>query len=255
MNIGPFTLNIAERLNLSGAPHERWEISYSGERFAWHHLPAGAKHSVIAAEFADDIAAWCADLHDEAPAADTQHTPHLRLIDVATGEVLGSMPWAAEVPGLRNAIPDERCPTWLVTSSHPQMAMSMSEEEFFRLRPAMVALHTERLERADDERRLMIENTPARSWITKLLPGAILTNNPDQWRAPTSWEVRHIVGEGSLTGISGAKAAELVGISPTNFRKYTASDDAKNRQNMGFAVWHTLLHSLDIQRMKPWSGQ
>lgn len=255
ISVGPFTLTTTERLNLSGAPHERWEIDYAGERFAWHHIPADSKHGEVAAAFADDIAAWCAELQDEPTNTKREAEPYLKLIDAATDEVLGTMPWSAEVEGLRNAIPDERHPTWLVTSTHPIMAMPMRDEEFSRLRPALVALHSERLERAEEQRKQVLAKNPSRGWICKLLPSAVLTSNPEEWRAPSSWEIRHIVGEGSLTGISGAKAADLVGISPTNFRKYTASDDAKNRQKMGFAVWHSLLHLLDIQRLALWSSR
>ncbi len=85
-------------------------------------------------------------------------------------------------------------------------------------------------------------------WIANLLPEAVLSTDLEQWRAPTSWELRHVVGEGSLTGISVAKAAGMVGITPANFRKYTASDTAKNRQPISYAAWHLLLQRLHILR-------
>ena len=85
-------------------------------------------------------------------------------------------------------------------------------------------------------------------WIANLLPDVVITNNPDDWRAPTSFEVRHVVGEGSFTGLSGAKAASLVGMTPANFRKYTAQDSAKNRQNISFAAWHLLLIRTGVLR-------
>ncbi|MDW0360835.1 hypothetical protein Q8G38_16095 [Halomonas venusta] len=87
------------------------------------------------------------------------------------------------------------------------------------------------------------------SWIADLLPSDVLTTNVDEWRAPTPWEIRHIVGEGSFIGISGAKAAALVGVTARNFRKYTAQDGAKSRQNMSFAMWHLLLHRLAVQKI------
>lgn len=254
ISVGPFTLSITERLNLSGVPHDRWDISYSEQRFAWHHVPAGASQSEIAAAFSDDISAWCVELHDEADTPALEPVDYLKLIDVATDQVVGTMPWAAEVEGLRNAIPDARFPTWLVTNTSPALAMPMTRDEFNRLRPAMVALHTERLDRAEGEARQKRAATPSRGWICKLLPGAVLSQNPATWRAPSSWEIRHIVGEGSLTRISGAKAAGLIGVTASNFRKYTAADDARTRQNMGFAMWHALLHTLDVQHMHRWSG-
>lgn len=85
-------------------------------------------------------------------------------------------------------------------------------------------------------------------WVKNLLPMDVITDDPDQWRAPTSWEIRHIVGEGSFTGISGAKAAALVGMTPQNFRKYTAADGASTRQNISFAAWHLLLKKLGVKK-------
>ncbi|MBH2008100.1 MAG: hypothetical protein I8H71_00465 [Xanthomonadaceae bacterium] len=59
--------------------------------------------------------------------------------------------------------------------------------------------------------------------------------------------MRYIVGEGSFTRVSGAKAAALVGVTPQNFRKYTAGDSAKNRQSISFSMWHLLLAKLQIK--------
>ena len=90
-------------------------------------------------------------------------------------------------------------------------------------------------------------NAPENAWITSLLPNEVLANTPSEWRSPTSWELRHMVGEGSFTGITGAKAAELVGVTPQNFRKYTAKEKASTHQKMGFAMWHLLLHKLEVK--------
>ena len=87
------------------------------------------------------------------------------------------------------------------------------------------------------------------AWITDLLPADVLTTKVDEWRAPTPWEIRHVVGVGSFIGISGAKAAELIGVTASNFRKYTAQEGAKSRQSMSFAMWHLLLHRLAVQKM------
>lgn len=85
-------------------------------------------------------------------------------------------------------------------------------------------------------------------WIASLLPDDVLTPAADAWRAPTSWEIRHVVGENSFTGISGARAAALVGVTPQNFRKYTTADGAATRQTMSYAMWHLLMHRLGVQR-------
>ncbi|WP_428142971.1 hypothetical protein [Delftia acidovorans] len=90
---------------------------------------------------------------------------------------------------------------------------------------------------------------PRRAWIAGMFSEEVLTHNAIDWRPPTAWELRHIVGEGSLTGITGAAVAEMVGVSSANFRKYIARDDATTRQNMSFAMWHLLLHRLGVQRM------
>ncbi len=254
ISIGPFSIDITDHVRLANTPHDRLEISYAGERFGWHHVPTGASRNVIAEAFADDIAAWCAALMPTTPVTVSEPVQALHLLDVATDKVIGSMPWATEIAGLRNALPDNRSATWLVTNTSPAMAMPMTEEEFNRLCPVMIALHTERLVRAEQAARATAAARPARSWIAQLLPDAVLTHNPAAWRAPTSWEIRHIVGEGSLTGISGAKAAELIGVTASNFRKYTAADDARTRQNMGFAMWHALLHTLDVQHLHKWCG-
>lgn len=88
---------------------------------------------------------------------------------------------------------------------------------------------------------------PNFAWIAALLPDDVKRRDAANWRAPTSWELRHVVGEGSFTGVSGAHAAALVGVTPQNFRKYTARDGASTRQAMSFAMWHLLLHKLGVQ--------
>ena len=90
---------------------------------------------------------------------------------------------------------------------------------------------------------------PSFAWIAALLPDDVKSRDAANWRAPTSWELRHVVGEGSFTGISGAQAAAMVGVTPQNFRKYTARDGASTRQGMSFAMWHLLLHKLGVQRV------
>lgn len=129
------------------------------------------------------------------------------------------------LPGMTGSIPDDQSPFWAKAGL---MAMPITLHEW----PGIVAKH----------------RATAYGWIGNLLPDDVMTADPEAWRAPTAWEIRHLVGEGSLTGISGAKASALIGISPANFRKYTASDTAKNRQSMSFAAWHLLLLRLRVTR-------
>ena len=91
---------------------------------------------------------------------------------------------------------------------------------------------------------------PRLSWIAGLLPDDVLTTSSEQWRAPTDLEIRCVVGEHSFTGITGAAAADLCGVTPQNFRKYTAADGSASRQNISFAMWHLLLHRLAIQNLR-----
>lgn len=85
------------------------------------------------------------------------------------------------------------------------------------------------------------------AYIAALLPEETLTEDLAAWRAPTSAEIRIVIGRGSETGLSGADAAHLVGVLPQNFRKYTASDDAASRQKMSYAMWHLLLHRTGVK--------
>jgi hypothetical protein len=85
------------------------------------------------------------------------------------------------------------------------------------------------------------------AYIAALLPFETLTENPASWRAPTAAEIRIVIGKNSETGISGAEAANLVGVLPQNFRKYTAADDAASWQKMSFSMWHLLLHRTGVK--------
>lgn len=87
-----------------------------------------------------------------------------------------------------------------------------------------------------------------RGWIANLLRAEVTTTDAEAWQAPSSWEIRHVVGEGSLTGITGAAAAALVGMTSQNFRKYLAADGASTRQKISYAAWHLLLKKLDVLR-------
>ena len=83
--------------------------------------------------------------------------------------------------------------------------------------------------------------------VQALLPPDVLSEDPGAWRAPTSAEIRVVIGKDSATGLPGAQAAHLVGVLPQNFRKYTAADDAASRQKMSFAMWHLLLHRTGVK--------
>lgn len=85
------------------------------------------------------------------------------------------------------------------------------------------------------------------AYIAALLPEETLTEDLAAWRAPTSAEIRIVIGRHSETGLSGAEAANLVGVQPQNFRKYTSADGAASRQKMSFSMWHMLLHRTGVK--------
>ncbi|WP_199135243.1 hypothetical protein [Delftia sp. ASV31] len=95
------------------------------------------------------------------------------------------------------------------------------------------------------------EQEARNGWIAGMLPRSVLTHDQWEWRAPTSWEIRHVASQGALVdyiNMSGPKAAELVGVTAQNFRKYTAHEGAESHQKISFAMWHLLLHRLGVQR-------
>lgn len=83
-------------------------------------------------------------------------------------------------------------------------------------------------------------------WIAQMLPPEVLSLDSSKWKAPNLFELRHIVGIGSLTGITVEQAANLVGVSAVNFRKYVAKPTAKNRSSISFSSWHMLLERLEV---------
>lgn len=84
-------------------------------------------------------------------------------------------------------------------------------------------------------------------WIAQMLPAHVLSIDFSSWSAPNHFELTHVVGIGSFTGITVEQAAKMVGISAVNFRKYIAREGAKNRTPISFAAWHLLLERLQIK--------
>lgn len=244
---GPFEYRAGERVTLGGVPSVKWLLHYAHDQLAWHYVPASASRAAVREAFSDDVSDF-ERRHQPAiaPVVPSSDLPpmFLRLVEEATGRVLGSFEAAAPIAGLTSGLTDDRWATWLVTEAHPMKSMPMTQDEFERLSAAHKAVH-----------QLRAEMTPAprvahpHAWIAGLLPEAVLTLDAADWRAPKAWEIRHVVGEGSFTGITGSKAAALVGILPQNFRKYTAADGAASRQHMSFAMWHLLLHRIGVQAL------
>jgi hypothetical protein len=244
---GPFSFTRGERV---GPDRRTWEMRYGREFLAGKTLPESASRIDIAEEF-DGIRADFIREHTPmiAPAqAPLAHGYEVRLVKSADASgaedgTLGRFLALAPIEGLSAGLINSTAPTWLVADSLGA-AVAMGEPEFMRLKDAHAAIA---------EALQAVPQPPAahpNAWIAELLPDAVLGEDPAAWRAPSSWELRHVVGEWSFTGISGAGAAALVGVTPQNFRKYTALDSAKNRQQMSFAMWHLLLHRLGVKLLE-----
>lgn len=219
---GPFRLVPGRRTVLlnDAKSIKQWHLFYGDTELAMRSLDTPMMSADIRGAFATDIGGFVRR-------AQTAHAPKvLELIEQASDMVLARISVSDWPDGFADTMPNNQHPYWLMDSEQTCMGMPVTLQEF-----AAIAVECA---------------YPTRAWIAGLLPDEVLTLDPALWRAPTSWEIRHVVGEGSLTGLSGAKAAELVGVTPQNFRKYTAADDAKSRQAISFAMWHLLLRRLDI---------
>lgn len=247
-NNGPFSFTCGKSLNINGVDKTQWSMHYGPQVLAMHTVSATTQAEVLEA-FNRDRKNFIVEATRVAPELESDGLPPLRvqLIEHSTGRVVSS--WfeaVGEIEGLTPGLTDDRWPLWMVTLGTPMRSLPMTLEEFQRLavahvRAGVLLQQVQRL-KADQRKALC-------AWIANLLPDDVLTTNVEQWRAPSAWEIRHLVGEGSFTGLSGAKAAALVGISPQNWRKYTAADTAKTRQPMSYAMWHLLLLKLGVQRV------
>lgn len=84
------------------------------------------------------------------------------------------------------------------------------------------------------------------SYITRLLPEDIITRDHSKWRTPNRFEIIHLSGPHSMTGISHEHAAQLIGVTASNFRKYLAKDSASARASISFSAWHLLMMRLKL---------
>lgn len=218
---GPFRFAASDRGRMiNRQPQKMWHMFYGDQLLTDRSLPADMSATAVHDAFADDVSAFVQKAHvDHAPA-------RVYLIDAKTDERIAHIDTDSML-GMTPGIIDDRSRYWL-TSKNRRYSRDVTLTQFVQLA----------VEHA----------TPARAWITGLLPDDVLATEAGNWRAPTSWEIRHIVGEGSLTGASGAAAAALVGVTPQNFRKYTAREGSASRQNISYAMWHLLLKKLEVTR-------
>lgn len=220
---GPFEYVHGPLRNINSTPSREWTMLYGGNDWAQHSV-SGLNVSVP-----EVLGAFEQDRANFVEQAQRDHGPHrVDLVNQATGEAVAwfdSFDMCGMTPGLIN----DSAKMWLCSEDRRYSRPLTSQQQY----AAIVARH----------------EAPELAWITGLLPDRVLSPESSLWEAPSSWHIRHVVGIGSFTGVSGADAAKLVGVTAQNFRKYTASDTASTRQKMSFAMWHTLLHRLGVQRM------
>lgn len=216
---GPFAFVQTKALQANGVACARVQMLYGSKLLAERVLPAAMSAGQLIEAFDDD----CAEFSE---AARKQHAPDVvHLVDFETDDAVASIVTDSAC-GMTAGMINDSSKYWLRSANRLQ-SRAVTLQQFADLSAQHAA--------------------PARAWIAGLLPEEVLTLDAADWRAPTAWEIRHVVGEGSFTGIVGAQAAALVGILPQNFRKYTAADGAASRQKMSFAMWHLLLHRLGVQ--------
>ena len=199
---------------------ERVDIGYGDATLASNIDTLGATRHEVTESLADCFARLRRELRERTPL----HSINL----VRDGERLaGFLCESSIVSGMTPGLTDDRAEFWL-QSADRLYSMPASIDEYATLRT---------------------HNAAARlCWVAALLPEQVMTEDPEQWCAPTSWGIRHVIGEGSFTGVSGAKAADLLGMTAQNFRKYTAADGASTRQSISYAAWHLLLKKLGVTR-------
>ena len=213
---GPF---IFENTKISLSSRE-WVMKYNGQVVATHSIPGtNVLLSELFKTFESDRNAFILEKQN------SYRLPRIDLLDSKSGAVLAYFHTENGCDMLPNPINDSH--QYWICSEDRLVSRAVTLTQWGQI--------------------VADNNAPDNAWISSLLPKEVLTNTPSEWRSPTSLELRHIVGEGSFTGITGAKAAELVGVSPQNFRKYTAQERASTHQKMGFAMWHLLLHKLEVK--------
>jgi len=216
--IGPFTIAPTGAV---GPHRQRFSVSYN-HRYSTEIVTKANTQREVAEAAEEAISTLRRQLRE-----DHERATLIRLTD-GHGQTLSQFYAAGILPDMTPGLVDDRFDYWLKDESG-KYSQVVTLGEFATL----VEQH----------------EVMKYSWIADLLPHDVLTTNADEWRAPTPWEIRHVVGVGSFIGISGAKAAELVGVNASSFRKYTAQEGAKSRQAMSYAMWHLLLHKLGVQKL------
>lgn len=228
---GPFVIVPGRTFSHNGHPLQTLRLEYLGERLGEVDMPVDVTRATVIFELRSLMHPKRVELQDRTPLHLIQYvTPAPGSITDTAPTPIGSF-WSTSrvLPGMSPVWAGDSAPAWVI-SEKPTHAMPADPDDYAKLR----AQH---------------EAAPL-AWVAALLDDDVLTLDPKEWRVPTEFELRLVIGEHSFTGVSGAKAADLVGVTPQNFRKYTARNGAVTRQNMSFAMWHLLLHRLGVCRLR-----
>lgn len=220
---GPFAFIPGRSTRVNNTQVQNWEVQFNGRRIGFGAVTGEPSRTAVIDACGDDISAFKGDMR-------AKHAPgRIVLRHFASGDAVASLFAVGGVlPSMSPCIADDRFEYWAEGAGTMKMPMSLDEWT------AAAAAHT----------------APENSWVAGLLPDDVLTLDAEDWRAPTEHEIRCVVGEHSFTGITGAAAAQLVGVTPQNFRKYTAADGSASQQKISFAMWHMLLQRLGVLRLQ-----
>lgn len=201
--------------------NRQWEMYYNGAMISSVTIQGATRHEVIEAHENYRIEL-------EVELRERNASEVLNLVEFETDDVLASLRVASWPNGLTPGIINDSSRFWLRTTNR-LVSKEVTLGEFAKIAERHAA--------------------PKNYWISGVLPEAVMTRDLSDWRAPTSFEMRHIVGDGSFTGVNNETAAKLVGVTPQKLKKYTAKDGAVVRQKMSYAMWHLLLQKLEIQNV------
>ncbi len=243
----------------------KWEVRYNSLCIGSRSVPKGSTRSNVIETFSDDVSSFIRSVSGACQrnglyAKYMLHLPRARLVRSTDragvpGATIDTFPYACPIEGLQNVLIDNRHRTWLMVDQFPEgferssgvsKSMPMHQDVFEAIKPVQAALAQAKRE-ASDLRNRLENQAPPQAWVLTLLPSKVLTLDASEWQAPTSWELRHVVGEGSFTGVTGAYASDLVGLTPQHFRKFMARDGAASQQSIPFAIWHLLLYRLNLR--------
>jgi hypothetical protein len=221
-NFGPFQMVSGEKCIFNGNQTEVWHLYFDNADLACERISGTCTRKAVVDALSEHIHSFTRSIR-------TANTyPPVKLIRYCDDSVLATLRTKTGfVPGMSSGMMNDGSEHWVVHGTKATLNRPVSLLQWTHLATQHCAAEND--------------------WITGILPSCVVTADEEAWRPPTEHELRCVVGEHSFTGKTGAACANLVGVTPQNFRKYTAAEGASTRQKMSFAMWHLLLHRLGIQ--------